>query len=84
MENQDRLSNLILTHWRNYQPKMLAQFERDGRLEKELNATAEAMAEMLYDLTVVQKLSYHQAWEIAVSQFLLAEPEEELSSTNQN
>jgi hypothetical protein len=79
MQNHDRLSNLILEHWSRYHPSMLAQLKREGRLERELEKTAQAFADHLCELIAVQKMAYHQAWELAVDQFLLPE---ESSSTN--
>jgi len=83
LQSNDRLTSLIFTHWRNYRPKMLAQFRAENRLNMELEAAAQGFADLLYELTVVQKMSYQAAWEIAIEQFLLPE-EEELSSTSWN
>jgi hypothetical protein len=57
---------------------MLAQMRNEGRLDRELEKTAQAFADLLYELISVRKVGYHQAWEMAVDQFLLPE---ELSST---
>jgi hypothetical protein len=73
MDGQDRLSSLILEHWSRYHPKMLAELRRQNRLEKELAETAERFADLLYDLVSVKKMEHHQAWELAVNQFLLPE-----------
>jgi len=83
MNNRDKLSNLILTHWQRYHPTMLAQFQRENRLEAELEATAQQFADLMYELVAVRKMQYHAAWEIAIDQFLLPE-EEESSLPNQN
>jgi hypothetical protein len=77
----DRLSSLILDHWERYHPSMLVQLKRENRLEKVLEETAEQFTDLLYQLVSVQKIEYHQAWEIAVDQFLLPE---ESSSTSQS
>jgi hypothetical protein len=79
MPDRDRLSNLVLTHWSRYHPSMLARLKREGRLERELEKTAQQFADLLYELTSVKKMEYTQAWELAVNQFLLPE---ESSSTN--
>jgi hypothetical protein len=73
MQNHDRLSNLILEHWSRYHPSMLAQLKREGRLERELEKTAQAFADHLCELIAVQKMAYHEAWELTVDQFLLPE-----------
>ena len=72
----DLLSSLILTHWRNYQPTMLAQFKKENRLEAELEATANQFSDLIHQLVVIEKMSYPAAWEIAVEQFLLPEEEQ--------
>ena len=79
MPDHDRLSNLILTHWSRYHPSMLAELRQQNRLEEQLEATAEQFTDLLYELVSVKKLEYHQAWELAVQQFLLPE---ESSSTS--
>ena len=79
MRNHDRLSNLLLEHWSRYHPSMLARLKREGRLERELEKTAQQFADLLYELISEKKMAYAQAWELAVDQFLLPE---EPSSTN--
>ena len=44
MNDQDNLSNTILTHWNTFHPKMVAQFRQENRLEAELEATAQNAA----------------------------------------
>jgi len=79
MRNHDRLSSLILGHWSRYHPSMLARLKREGHLERELEKTAQQFADLLYELISVKKMAYHQAWEMAVDQFLTPE---EPSPTN--
>ena len=82
----DKISHIILTHWKNYHPKMVAEFQQENRLEAELEATAQQCTDLHYQLTVVQKMGYQEAWEIVTEQFLLPEEpeEEESSSTSRN
>lgn len=77
----DRLTSLILAHWSHYQPKMLRQMKAAGQLQHELKTTAAAFADLLYQLISVQKMEYHQAWELAIHQMLMPE---ESSSTSQS
>jgi hypothetical protein len=79
MPEHDRLSNLILAHWSRYQPSMLAELRAQNRVEEELEKTADQFTDLLYELVSVKKMEHHQAWELAVQQFLLPE---ESSSTN--
>jgi hypothetical protein len=79
MSEHDRLSSLILEHWSRYHPSMLTWLRERNLLESALEDTAQQMSDLLYELVSVQKMQYHQAWEIAVQQFLLPE---ESSSTS--
>jgi hypothetical protein len=80
MEDHDRLSSLILEHWRRYHPKMLRDLQRQNRLRQALEETAERFTDILYNLTAVKKMEHHQAWEIAINEILL--PEESSLSPN--
>jgi hypothetical protein len=80
MGDHDRLSNCVLAHWARYHPKMLAELRQLNRLEQTLEETAERFAQLLYDLTSVRKMEYHQAWELAVQEILL--PEESSSTSS--
>jgi hypothetical protein len=73
MPDHDRLSSLILAHWSLYHPLMLAEFQRQNRLQWELEQTAEQFADMMYEMVSVRKLEYHRAWELAMQEFLLPE-----------
>lgn len=80
MQDQPSLSNLILKHWCRYRPSMVEELRRENRLETALAETTDQFSELLYQLLSVRKMEYHQAWEIAVEQFLL--PEESFSTPN--
>ena len=73
MPDRDALSSLILAHWSRYHPKMLAQLQRENRLQQTLEETAERFSDLLYDLVSVEKMEYHQAWEIVIREMLLPE-----------
>jgi hypothetical protein len=73
MPDHDRLCSLILEHWSRYHPSMLAQLKQQNRLQEELEEAAEQFADLLFELVSVRKMEYHQAWELAVNQFLLPE-----------
>jgi hypothetical protein len=80
MSDHDALSSLILEHWSRYHPRMLAELRRQDRLQQTLEETAQQFSGLLYELVSVQKMEYHQAWELAINQFLL--PEESSSTSN--
>ena len=81
MSDHYRLRSLILKHWTLYHPKMLEQLRHENRLNQALQDTEEQFSHLLYELVSVKKMEYHQAWEIAVDQFLLPE---ESSSTSRS
>jgi hypothetical protein len=58
---------------------MLEQLRKENRLQSALEYTAEQFSNLLYELVSVRKMEYHQAWELAVNEFLLPE---ESSSTS--
>ena len=80
MSNHDRLSNLVLTHWSRYHPTMLEQLKAENRLQEALEETVQQFTDLMYQLVSVQKMEYHQAWELAINQFLL--PEESSSTSS--
>jgi hypothetical protein len=73
MPDRDRLSSLILDHWSRYHPSMLARLHQENQLDETLQETAERFADLLYDLTSVRKMEYHQALELAIQEILLPE-----------
>jgi hypothetical protein len=79
MPEHDRLSSLILAHWKRYHPSMLAKLQEQNLLQTALHETAEQFTDLIYCLVSVEKMEYHQAWETAIQQFLLPE---ESSSKN--
>jgi hypothetical protein len=78
MAETTRLTHMILRHWRIHRPNLVAQLEREHRLEETVSEAEAQATDLLYDLLHVQKLDYNQAWEIAMSDWLT--PEETPSS----
>ena len=60
----DILRSLILTHWQKYHPTMLAQFQRENRLEAELEKTTEQIIDLMWHLEVEKKMERAAAWEM--------------------
>src|SRR5437588_13082623 len=52
----NELRSLVLTHWQNYHPTMLAELEKENRLEETLKVTEEQIIDLMYDLEVVNKM----------------------------
>ena len=80
MPDHDGLSSSILAHWSRYRPSMMAQLQQTDMLQKALEDTTEHFANLMYELVSVRKMEYHQAWELAMQQFLL--PEESSSTSS--
>ncbi|MGI9072236.1 MAG: hypothetical protein ACR2JB_13205 [Bryobacteraceae bacterium] len=62
-------SRLILNRWKNEAPQMVVDLEASGQLSPALNQANEQLAELLYQLTVVQKMDYQAALEIAMNEW---------------
>jgi hypothetical protein len=62
-------SRLILNRWKNEAPEMVADLEASGQLLPALSQTNEQVTELLYELTVVKKMDYQAALEIAMNEW---------------
>jgi len=82
--SKSRLRGILLTHWENYHPKLLAELQRDNTLETVLDQLAQQWSDLLYDLVVVQGMDYMGAWEIGVYIFLAPEEADEAGPSSQN
>ncbi len=67
------LGSQILAHRIEYRPQMVRSLKTADQLARTVFETQEICAEMLYQLIVVQKLSYPAAWEIVRAEWMLAE-----------
>jgi hypothetical protein len=66
-----------LEHWRLHRPKMVLSLERGNQLQRAVYAAQELTGNLLYELTVVQKMEYHRAWEIATKEWAFLPDEED-------
>jgi hypothetical protein len=71
------LGHQILEHWRRHRPKMVESLERENHLQQAIFAAQELTGNLLYELTVVQKMEYHHAWEIATREWAFLPDEED-------
>ena len=62
--DSNRLGQMILKHWQDHHPKMLAELQSNHQLEQTLHETQERAGDLLYELTSVQKMDYQAAWEL--------------------
>lgn len=63
------LGHQILEHWKRYRPTMVQNLERGNHLQRAIFAAQELTSNLLYELTVVRKMEYDQAWEIATREW---------------
>ena len=63
------LGHQIREHWRRYRPTMVAKLERVDRLQQAVFAAQELTGNLLYELTVIRKMDYQTAWELATREW---------------
>jgi len=69
MYQRDRLGGMILEHWQKHRPQMVEELRRSNRLDQTVYEVQELTGDLLYELTVVQKMDYQAAWEIATREW---------------
>ena len=69
MDDMNRLGDLILKHWTIHRPGLIEELERTNQLQPVLRQAQEQTGDLLYTLTVVQKMEYHAAWELAMREW---------------
>ena len=69
MEDMNRLGDLILKHWTTHRPELIEELGRTNQLQTALRQAQEQTGDLLYRLTVVQKMDYHAAWELAMKEW---------------
>jgi len=69
MEDMTRLGDLILKHWTAHRPGLIEELERTNQLQPALRQAQEQTGDLLYTLTVIQKMEYHAAWELATREW---------------
>jgi hypothetical protein len=77
MDDMNRLGDLILKHWRTHRPGLIEELERTNQLQPVLRQAQEQTGDLLYNLTVVQKMEYHAAWELAMREWAFLPPDPE-------
>ena len=69
MDDLNRLGDLILKHWTTHRPELIEELGRTNQLQTALRQAQEQTGDLLYRLTVVQKMDYHAAWELAMEEW---------------
>ena len=59
----------ILEHWKRHRPTMVATLEKGNQLQQAVFAAQELTGNLLYELTVIRKMDYQTAWEIATREW---------------
>jgi hypothetical protein len=59
----------ILEHWKRHRPTMVATLEKGNQLQQAIFAAQELTGNLLYELTVIRKMDYQTAWEIATREW---------------
>jgi hypothetical protein len=80
MQATDDLTPLgyqILEHWSKYRPRMVAMLSAQNQLMQAIFAAQELTGNLLYELTVVQKMDYQIAWELATREWAFLPDEED-------
>ena len=63
------LNGMILDHWKQHQPKMVEDLSSRNILQPVLQSAELLTIDLLYSLTVEQKMDYQAAWEIATREW---------------
>jgi len=71
------LGHQILEHWKRHRPTMVGNLERENQLQRAIFAAQELTGNLLYELTVVQKMDYQPAWEIATREWAFLPDEQD-------
>jgi hypothetical protein len=81
MDETSRLRQMILKHWQEHRPQMVAELRKQNQLESTLLAAEERTADLLYDLISVQKMQYQEALEMATREWAFLPTEDRLLSS---
>jgi hypothetical protein len=67
----------ILEHWKRHRPTMVENLAKADQLRQAVFAAQELTGNLLFELTVVQKMDYQVAWEIATKEWAFLPDEED-------
>jgi hypothetical protein len=67
----------ILEHWKRYRPKMAQSLAQENQLQSAVFAAQELTTDLLYELTVLKKMDYQMAWEMATREWAFIPAEED-------
>jgi hypothetical protein len=67
----------VLEHWKRHRPTMVENLEKADQLQQAVFAAQELTGNLLYELTVVQKMDYQAAWDIATKEWAFLPDEQD-------
>jgi hypothetical protein len=67
----------ILEHWKRHRPTMVENLEKADQLQQAVFAAQELTGNLLYELTVLQKMDYQAAWDIATKEWAFIPDEQD-------
>jgi len=69
MDEKSRLQEMILSHWQQHRPQMVAELRQSNQLEQAIKEAETRTSDLLYELLSVKKLQYQEAWEQATREW---------------
>jgi hypothetical protein len=75
--NMTPLGYQILEHWRRYRPMMVEKLDKANQLQQAVFAAQELTTNLLYELTVIRKMDYQPAWELATKEWAFLPDEQD-------
>lgn len=76
MDELNRLGEMILKHWTTHRPMLVEELKKTNQLQLALRQAQEQTGDLLYHLTVVQKMEYRAAWELATREWAFVPAED--------
>ena len=71
------LGHQILEHWKSHRPAMVQRLIQANQLQQAVFAAQELTGNLLYELTVLQKMDYQAAWDIATKEWAFIPDEQD-------
>jgi len=82
MTARTALGEAILKHWREHCPRMVNDLTKQGRLDQAVLEAQETTGDLLFELVSVKKMDYQAAWELAMQEWALPQPEDPMAPEN--
>jgi hypothetical protein len=73
MRETSRMATIILSHWQEHNPQMVAELTRMNLLAPTLSQAEARAADLMHEFLMVRKMDYQPAWELAMRECLAQE-----------